>query len=363
MSYLTTDHLNSPRVITNENGVVTTRKDYTAFGEVSYTAERTAGLGYSGAEETRKGYTGYEKDGESGLDFAQARYYNSVHGRFTSVDPLTASITIRNPQTFNRYSYVLNSPYKYADPMGLSEECRTCSVSEMTTRSIDEHRAKEEERRKKEEEERRKRQQATTPQPPSDPRLEVSQIEVFVDKDPDETDPDSRTDLKNMNSTDPRTGNVVVDVPPFTGTPTVYVVATLALDGEGTIVESEPRGSGSSEPMRTGVESNTRQTPEGPTAPRGRRWDLVESTKLNDRSGNPQNQRLTIAPDGKSALITFAVQLLGPDFSKNNSFTITAYSVSNQVFGPNGKLNQRKVTRVQKTIEFRVKYPELRLRP
>src|SRR5690606_1855265 len=112
-------------------------------------------------------------------------------------------------------------------------------------------------------------------------------------------------------------------------------------------VESEPRGSGSSEPMRTGVESNTRQTPEGPTAPRGRRWDLVESTKLNDRSGNPQNQRLTIAPDGKSALITFAVQLLGPDFSKNNSFTITAYSVSNQVFGPNGKLNQRKVTRVQ----------------
>ena len=53
------------------------------------------------------------------MEFAQARYYNSTHGRFTSVDPLTASATIKNPQTFNRYSYVLNSPYKFTDPLGL----------------------------------------------------------------------------------------------------------------------------------------------------------------------------------------------------------------------------------------------------
>jgi hypothetical protein len=39
--------------------------------------------------------------------------------RFTSVDPLTASATIRNPQTFNRYAYALNSPYKFTDPLGL----------------------------------------------------------------------------------------------------------------------------------------------------------------------------------------------------------------------------------------------------
>jgi hypothetical protein len=36
-----------------------------------------------------------------------------------SIDPLTASATIRNPQTFNRYSYALNSPYKFTDPLGL----------------------------------------------------------------------------------------------------------------------------------------------------------------------------------------------------------------------------------------------------
>ena len=119
VSYLTADHLGSPRVITNETGEVTTRKDYTAFGEETVSSQRTTALKYDNESETRKGYTGYEKDEESGLDFAQARYYNSSHGRFTSVDPLTASATIKNPQTFNRYSYVLNSPYKFTDPLGL----------------------------------------------------------------------------------------------------------------------------------------------------------------------------------------------------------------------------------------------------
>ncbi len=118
VSYLTADHLGSARVITNQNGAVTTRKDYMAFGDEAATAQRTTNLNYDSSE-TRKGYTGYEKDTESGLEFAQARYYNSTHGRFTSVDPLTASASIRNPQTFNRYSYVLNSPYKFVDPLGL----------------------------------------------------------------------------------------------------------------------------------------------------------------------------------------------------------------------------------------------------
>ena len=118
VSYLTADHLGSARVITNQNGAVTTRKDYMAFGDETASAQRTSGLNYDSSE-TRKGYTGYEKDTESGLEFAQARYYNSQHGRFTSVDPLTASGNIKNPQTFNRYSYVLNSPYKFTDPLGL----------------------------------------------------------------------------------------------------------------------------------------------------------------------------------------------------------------------------------------------------
>ncbi len=118
VSYLTTDHLGSPRVITDQNEVVTNRKDFSAFGEETISAQRTAGLKYQ-PDNIRQDYTGYEKDDESGLEFAQARYYNPTHGRFTSVDPLTASASMKNPQTFNRYSYVLNSPYKFVDPLGL----------------------------------------------------------------------------------------------------------------------------------------------------------------------------------------------------------------------------------------------------
>lgn len=119
VSYLTTDHLGSPRVITDQLGAVKDRKDFSAFGEESYSAQRSSNAEYSAADQLRKNYTGYEKDGESGLEFAQARYYNPKHGRFTSVDPLTASANVKNPQTFNRYSYVLNSPYKFVDPLGL----------------------------------------------------------------------------------------------------------------------------------------------------------------------------------------------------------------------------------------------------
>ena len=105
--------------------MVVKRSDFQPYGEEVFSVERTTALGYTAADSIRKKFTGYERDSESGLDFAQARYYNSSHGRFTSVDPLTASATIRNPQTFNRYSYGLNSPYKFIDPLGLLSEYAT----------------------------------------------------------------------------------------------------------------------------------------------------------------------------------------------------------------------------------------------
>jgi RHS repeat-associated protein len=118
-SYLTTDNLGSPRIITNQAGAIIARHDYAAFGEEIATPQRTSGISYV-ADNIRFDYTGYQKDDKSGLEFAQARYFNPKHGRFTSVDPLTASATIKNPQTFNRYSYGLNSPYKFTDPLGLA---------------------------------------------------------------------------------------------------------------------------------------------------------------------------------------------------------------------------------------------------
>ena len=119
VAYMTTDHLGSPRVVTDANGVTLDRKDFNAFGDETITSQRITGLGYTSGDAVRRDYTGYEKDSESGLEFAQARYYNSQHGRFTSVDPLMASANVKNPQTLNRYSYALNSPYKFTDPLGL----------------------------------------------------------------------------------------------------------------------------------------------------------------------------------------------------------------------------------------------------
>ncbi|MEZ5308336.1 MAG: RHS repeat-associated core domain-containing protein [Pyrinomonadaceae bacterium] len=131
-SYLTTDHLGSPRVVTDALGNIRARHDYLAYGEdvtekLGNVGGRTAAMKYGGSDGVRKQYTGYEKDDESGLDFAQARYYSSLHGRYTGVDPLTASADTRNPQTFNRYSYVLNSPYKFTDPLGLlADDTNAC---------------------------------------------------------------------------------------------------------------------------------------------------------------------------------------------------------------------------------------------
>ncbi len=67
----------------------------------------------------RKQFTGYERDAETELDFAQARYYAKGLGRFNSVDPTLGSLRAENPQTLNRYSYALNNPLAFVDPDGL----------------------------------------------------------------------------------------------------------------------------------------------------------------------------------------------------------------------------------------------------
>ena len=45
--------------------------------------------------------------------------YQSVHGRFTAVDPLLASALPGNPQSWNRYIYVGNNPLFWVDRTGL----------------------------------------------------------------------------------------------------------------------------------------------------------------------------------------------------------------------------------------------------
>jgi RHS repeat-associated protein len=81
---------------------------------------RSAALGY-GEDSTRQKFTGKERDSETGLDYFGERYYASTQGRFTACDPLMASATTGDPQSWNRYVYVLNNPLRYIDPDGMMQ--------------------------------------------------------------------------------------------------------------------------------------------------------------------------------------------------------------------------------------------------
>lgn len=122
-TFTATDKLGSPRVLTNSFGQLVSRRDFMPFGEELYadgTNRTTAGkYSQTGQDSVRKRFTGYEKDTETNLDFAEARYYNNQHARFTAVDPLLASGKSGNPQSFNRYAYVLNNPLILTDPTGM----------------------------------------------------------------------------------------------------------------------------------------------------------------------------------------------------------------------------------------------------
>jgi len=76
-----------------------------------------------------------ERDIETGLDYFEARYYASSHGRFTSVDPYSpviskqSSIDLRAAESkfnswisltqhWNQYAYALNNPLRYLDQNG-----------------------------------------------------------------------------------------------------------------------------------------------------------------------------------------------------------------------------------------------------
>src|SRR5690606_31895475 len=117
VSYTTADHLGSPRILTDENGATISRRDFHPFGEEILTTHRHPDHGYTSDDVTRR-FTTYERDGETDLDYAQARFYSSSLGRFTAVDPLMASARTTRPESWNRFVYCWNNPLKLVDPDG-----------------------------------------------------------------------------------------------------------------------------------------------------------------------------------------------------------------------------------------------------
>jgi RHS repeat-associated protein len=112
-----TDHLGGGNILTDATGNQVQTLDYYPFGSIRVDEE------YQNFDETKK-YTGHEFDDESGLYYAQARYYDSEIGRFVSGDPLQWRLGELMgrfqsvPQALNYYSYAMNNPIILLDPDG-----------------------------------------------------------------------------------------------------------------------------------------------------------------------------------------------------------------------------------------------------
>ena len=80
-SWMVTDHLGTPRIITDQTGSLSgvKRHDYLPFGEelAANVGGRTTTQGYID-DNVRQKFTGKERDGETGLDYFGARYYLSL---------------------------------------------------------------------------------------------------------------------------------------------------------------------------------------------------------------------------------------------------------------------------------------------
>jgi RHS repeat-associated protein len=100
------DRLGSVMARGNGSGGVESH-DYYPYGE-----ERVATVG------DRNKFGTYHRD-QTGLDYADQRFYNSAIGRFLTSDPYEASGGAAEPGSWGRGGYVGGDPINYNDPQGL----------------------------------------------------------------------------------------------------------------------------------------------------------------------------------------------------------------------------------------------------
>ena len=92
----------------NEAGTIENQYDYDIFGSVTLAIE----VSYSCSIR----YAGEFYDGETGLYYLRARYYNPYIGRFISEDSYLGEDS--DPLSLNLYAYCSNNPIMYTDPTG-----------------------------------------------------------------------------------------------------------------------------------------------------------------------------------------------------------------------------------------------------
>ena len=106
------DWLGTERMETNVDGSVKSRCSSLPFGD---------GASCDGSGDyTSLRFTGDEHDWESNLEHTLFRQYSSTQGRWLTPDPAgLQAVDPSNPQSWNRYAYVMNMPTVLTDPLGL----------------------------------------------------------------------------------------------------------------------------------------------------------------------------------------------------------------------------------------------------
>ena len=107
------DHLGSTRLLTGVSGTVQDCYAFYPFGETDTSICTPT---YNALDR----FTGFRFDPETNLDHTWFRKYSSAQGRWMTPDPAgLAAVDPSNPQSWNRYAYVLNEPMSFVDPLGL----------------------------------------------------------------------------------------------------------------------------------------------------------------------------------------------------------------------------------------------------
>jgi len=134
--YIHTDHLGSVSVLSDGSGQADPLPPVSGGcppqggrgvpgSAVRYLPYGGLRLGDASTLPTDYTFTGQRNEAGLGLMHYRVRFYSPRLGRFISADTLVPNPG--NPQSLNRYSYVLGSPVKYRDPGGhaecVDEEC------------------------------------------------------------------------------------------------------------------------------------------------------------------------------------------------------------------------------------------------
>ncbi len=105
MQYFGSDALGSVRQLYDASGQVVGSTRYDPYGNVMAQSGATSVFAFAG-----------EQGDATGLTYLRARYYSAYLNQW--IQPDTILPDFKNPQSLNRYTYVLDNPVLYTDPSG-----------------------------------------------------------------------------------------------------------------------------------------------------------------------------------------------------------------------------------------------------